>query len=92
MGTGDLGVGQRVSEVALQDQDEGTHRRGMEAHGYNSSHSAVTDSKALILAMCLSFPICSKGMWWTGPHVAMSAAWMAEAHLGHLWAVWGRLR
>lgn len=74
MGTGDLRVGQRVSEVALQDQDEETQRREMEAHGYNSSHSVVFDSMALTLAVSLSFPICNKGMQWKGPHVVMSAA------------------
>lgn len=75
MGTGNLGIGQRVSEVALQDQDEKTHGRGMEAHGYNSSHSVVFDSIVLTLAVSLSFPICNKGVWWKGPHVVMSDAW-----------------
>lgn len=42
---------------------------------WRPSHSAVFDSKALTLAVSLSFPICSKGMRRTGPHVAMSAAW-----------------
>lgn len=67
-------MGQKVSEVALQDQDEKTHRRGMETHGYNSSHSVLFDSIALTLAVSLSFPICNKGVWWNRPHVVMSAA------------------
>lgn len=42
-------------------------------HGHNSSHSAVSDSMGLTLAVRLSFPICNKGMWWKGPHVVMFA-------------------